>query len=185
MTIPDEITRLVDAYGEGSFRSDILRMLSEQRVLAASRETRTALLAAIERAIAAPTPAIPAGFCPIETAPKDRTILVWCPPYHGLPPLVCLAHWHEDAGFCVDELREPTHWAEIQYPHPHQPAIPLGWKLVPCYPVAWQYLHNDPISGKPTWHDRAILNGSTAKGCRPLYAATPEPPALSAEGGGT
>jgi len=47
----------------------------------------------------------------IETAPKDGTeIAVYCPSAHGLPEMVSLCAWHKDAGFCVDELREPTLW---------------------------------------------------------------------------
>lgn len=47
---------------------------------------------------------------PIGLAPKDRPILVWAPGRLDLPPICCLCQWHEDAGFCVDELREPTHY---------------------------------------------------------------------------
>ena len=48
---------------------------------------------------------------PMETAPKDGTeIIVYCPPAHGLPHMVSFCAWHEDAGFCVDELREPSLW---------------------------------------------------------------------------
>lgn len=50
-----------------------------------------------------------------EDTPKDRKILVYCPAQEGLPELVCFCQWHPDAGFCVDEIRNPTHWAEI--PH--------------------------------------------------------------------
>ena len=48
---------------------------------------------------------------PIETAPTDGTsIVVYCPAAHGLPPLVSFCSYHDSAGFCVDELREPTLW---------------------------------------------------------------------------
>lgn len=47
---------------------------------------------------------------PIETAPMGREILVYCPSEHGLGCLICVCKWHEDAGFCVDELRSPTYW---------------------------------------------------------------------------
>ena len=49
---------------------------------------------------------------PIEIAPKDREIIVYCPPVHGLGDIVCRCTWHPDAGFCVDELRSPTHWID-------------------------------------------------------------------------
>lgn len=46
----------------------------------------------------------------MASAPKNEVILVYCPPYAGLDPLVSLCRWHEDAGFCVDELRTPYLW---------------------------------------------------------------------------
>jgi hypothetical protein len=49
---------------------------------------------------------------PIETAPKDREIVVYAPGREGLGELVSLCQWHPDAGFCIDELREPTLWTE-------------------------------------------------------------------------
>jgi hypothetical protein len=53
-------------------------------------------------------------FQPIATAPKDGTeIIVYCPPAHGLPHMASICAWHEDAGFCVDELREPTMWTYL------------------------------------------------------------------------
>jgi hypothetical protein len=59
------------------------------------------------------------GACwhPIETAlekaPKDTDILVYCPEYSGLSEMVSVCRYHEDAGFCVDELRMPTHWMPV------------------------------------------------------------------------
>ena len=58
---------------------------------------------------------------PIETAPRDRLIIVFAPGdnpifYSPLPDIVSLCKWHEDAGFCVDELREPTHWMPYERP---------------------------------------------------------------------
>lgn len=51
---------------------------------------------------------------PIESAPKDGTeIIVYCPPAHGLPHMASVCAYHEDAGFCVDELREPTLWIPL------------------------------------------------------------------------
>ena len=55
-----------------------------------------------------------AAWLPIESAPKDGTeIIVYCPPAHGLPHMASVCAWHEDAGFCVDELREPTLWIPL------------------------------------------------------------------------
>lgn len=49
---------------------------------------------------------------PIETAPRDGTeIVVYAPGgKFDLPDIYCRCAWREDAGFCVDELREPTMW---------------------------------------------------------------------------
>lgn len=56
---------------------------------------------------------------PINTAPKDGTIVevrtnsrndVMGEP---LPSFDCFASYHPDAGWCVDELREVTHWRPI------------------------------------------------------------------------
>lgn len=56
---------------------------------------------------------------PIETAPKDGTLfLTWAPPVQGLPAMFSLCAWHPDAGFCIDELREPMYW----WPLPDPPA---------------------------------------------------------------
>lgn len=53
---------------------------------------------------------------PIETAPHDKLILVYAPGAQDLPSITCTCMWHEDAGFCVDELREPTHWMPLPEP---------------------------------------------------------------------
>lgn len=50
---------------------------------------------------------------PIETAPHDHRVLVYAPGREGLPPIMCTCEWHPDAGFCVDELRSPTHWMPL------------------------------------------------------------------------
>jgi hypothetical protein len=49
----------------------------------------------------------------MATAPRDRPIIVYCPEKHGLQAMASICEWHPDAGFCVDELREPTCWTEI------------------------------------------------------------------------
>jgi hypothetical protein len=49
----------------------------------------------------------------METAPRGRPIIVYCPERHGLQAMASICEWHPDAGFCVDELREPTCWTEI------------------------------------------------------------------------
>jgi len=56
---------------------------------------------------------------PIETAPQDRPIVVYAPARDGLQEMASICQWHPDAGFCIDELREPTHWTPI-------PAIRAG-----------------------------------------------------------
>lgn len=50
---------------------------------------------------------------PIEDAPKDRYVRVFAPAYQDLPPLQQVCKWHESAGFCIDELRTPTHYKEL------------------------------------------------------------------------
>ena len=62
-----------------------------------------------------------ADWQPIETAPKDETIIVFAPGEKDdfpspLPDLVSLCRWHPDAGFCVCELREVTHWMPFKQP---------------------------------------------------------------------
>lgn len=49
----------------------------------------------------------------IETAPKDRMILVYAPAREGLDDLRGVCIWHPDAGFCIDELRCVTHWMPL------------------------------------------------------------------------
>jgi hypothetical protein len=49
---------------------------------------------------------------PIETAPRDRPIVVYAPAYDGLPAIVGIVQYHSDAGFCVDELRHVTLWMD-------------------------------------------------------------------------
>lgn len=53
-----------------------------------------------------------------DDTPRDRLILVFAPgaPFE-LTDLVCLCQWHPDAGYCVCEIRDPTHWAEYNRPN--------------------------------------------------------------------
>ena len=53
---------------------------------------------------------------PIADAPDDRQVAVWCPAREGLDELMTFARHHPDAGFCVDELREPTHFRIVEPP---------------------------------------------------------------------
>ncbi len=63
---------------------------------------------------------------PIETAPRDGTrVLVfaqldppekWVAEIHDLPTITCVAAYHPDAGWCVDEVREVTHWMPLPPP---------------------------------------------------------------------
>jgi Lar family restriction alleviation protein len=60
---------------------------------------------------------------PIETAPRDGTeVLVyaampdhlqWADPDKQLRQIVRVTAWHPDAGWCVDELREASHWRPL------------------------------------------------------------------------
>lgn len=57
------------------------------------------------------------GWQPIKTAPKDGSLfLSWSPATEGLSPLFSLCSWHPDAGFCVDEIRSPSHWMPLLTP---------------------------------------------------------------------
>jgi hypothetical protein len=59
----------------------------------------------------------PSPWRPIETAPKDGTVvLVFAAARDGLSAFQCTAAYHEDAGWCVDELREATHWMPLPPP---------------------------------------------------------------------
>jgi len=50
------------------------------------------------------------GWDLMDTAPRDFPILVWAPGRDGLSSMFSVCLWHPDAGFCIDEVREPTHW---------------------------------------------------------------------------
>ena len=57
---------------------------------------------------------------PIETAPTDGTvILVYAPAKDGLPHMFSFCAYHKDAGFCIDEIREPSHWLPLIAPLQH------------------------------------------------------------------
>lgn len=55
---------------------------------------------------------------PIETAPQDGTeVLVYASgKEYDLPNYVGPCSFHEDAGWCVCELREPKYWRPLQLP---------------------------------------------------------------------
>ena len=57
-----------------------------------------------------------AAWQPIEMAPDDRQVAVWCPAREGLDELMSFCRHHPDAGFCVDELREPTLYRIVEPP---------------------------------------------------------------------
>lgn len=66
-----------------------------------------------------------AAWQPIEDAPDDRQIAVWCPSREGLDELMAFCRHHPDAGFCVDEFREPTLYRIVEPPRKvTQPAGP-------------------------------------------------------------
>lgn len=54
-----------------------------------------------------------AGWYHMDEAPKHKLIEVFCPSKNGLPGMFSFVLWHPDAGFTVDELREPTMWRYI------------------------------------------------------------------------
>jgi hypothetical protein len=52
-------------------------------------------------------------WAPIATAPRHGLVEVWAD-CEGLGGFITRAEWHPDAGWCVDELREVTHWRPIE-----------------------------------------------------------------------
>jgi len=78
---------------------------------------------AILSALAAAGYVIEQDWQPIETAPKDGTkVLVYATVLHPekwgvhLEPMVCAASYHPDAGWCVCEIRDATHWRPLPTP---------------------------------------------------------------------
>lgn len=67
-------------------------------------------------------PSQDSGWRPISEAPRDGTaILVFASGTSSrwdgdLGDLICCCAWHPDAGFCVCELREPSHWRPLPAP---------------------------------------------------------------------
>jgi len=54
---------------------------------------------------------------PIECAPRNgELVIVYAPGVQDLPEIVCLARYHPDGGWCIDELRYPTHWFPFDPP---------------------------------------------------------------------
>jgi hypothetical protein len=84
-------------------------------------EIKAALAGIILKAI--PTPdTLPTGWnSDMGAAPRDGTwVLVYASPREGLPGFVCPAAYHQDAGWCVDELRHATHWMPLPPPPPEE-----------------------------------------------------------------
>ena len=53
----------------------------------------------------------PGEWTHMDEAPTDGTLIeVFVPSKHGLDGFICDCAYHPDAGFTVDELREPTAW---------------------------------------------------------------------------
>lgn len=48
-----------------------------------------------------------------ENTPRHRDLLVYAPAYQDLRSLKQVCRWHVSAGFCIDELRTPTHYKEL------------------------------------------------------------------------
>ena len=66
------------------------------------------------RAVLSASQPAPSPWRLIETAPTDGTVvLVFAAERDGLAAFQCTAAYHEDAGWCVDELREVTHWMPL------------------------------------------------------------------------
>lgn len=53
---------------------------------------------------------------PIETAPKNKPVLVYAPGYYDLPEIICRCEYHKDAGWTIDDIRNVTHWQPLPPP---------------------------------------------------------------------
>jgi hypothetical protein len=111
---PDDITTVV-----GKLRDAAFVVSGLQKV----RDEARARIAELERIIsdaqAAPDAVTQTrAWKTIDSAPADGTlILVFAPGTEfELSDIVCTCAWHEDAGFCVCELRYPTHWMPLPEP---------------------------------------------------------------------
>ena len=93
--------------------------LREDKLFKAQVDKIASLYARIDELTDRASPRWPGVWRPIETALKDEHVLVWAPSAHGLPAMFSVCLWHPDAGFCVDELRTPTHWSPLPEP-PHE-----------------------------------------------------------------
>ncbi len=61
---------------------------------------------------------------PIDTAPQDgRLVIVYAAAKEGLPGFKTVCRYHADAGWCVDEIREVTHWLPGVPDAPGEPAF--------------------------------------------------------------
>lgn len=83
----------------------------------------TIVAAAFIAALAAAGYAVEQEWQPIETAPRDGTeVLVYARVLHPekwgvhLEPIICAASYHPDAGWCVCEIRDVTHWRPLPTP---------------------------------------------------------------------
>ena len=111
----DEITRLTARVEEleGALeRIDRIEVYDED-----ARETlrsKLGVMRDIARAALSASQPAPSPWRLIETAPTDGTVvLVFAAERDGLAAFQCTAAYHEDAGWCVDELREVTHWMPL------------------------------------------------------------------------
>ena len=95
------------------------RILTDaHRIVLNGNQWGESTLKRIPKAIAALTSALEAReWRTMESAPRDQRILLYAPgdPY-SLPDLISVCEWHPDAGFCICELREPTHWRPLPPP---------------------------------------------------------------------
>lgn len=84
----------------------------------------------------------------IENAPKDRTILVWAPGREGLPAMFALCKWHPDAGFCIDELRQPIMWWDGEWGDTAQRALA---EAAEREGMLWEVLRRYCMSNTECW----------------------------------
>lgn len=112
---------MVDETSSNEFAPSEAEMMRRELWRAINPDGDTTSEAIVEKVCAiiarrSPSPAVEGGWRDIATAPKDGWIIVYCPAAHGLPEMVCPCRYHSDGGFCVCEIREPTHWQPLPTP---------------------------------------------------------------------
>lgn len=105
---PDDIKRMAQTVITGLLREEGWELPGTDDEEVTTIWLQDELLDAVNKLIAA------RQWQPIETAPTDGTrILAYAAAYDDLPAFQTIAAYHPDGGWCVDELREVTHWKPL------------------------------------------------------------------------